>query len=132
MPVSFIHPDLMTHLSAWASVSPFPNLITRQVVTITYDPNTNEPIETPITDPLIQNVAGYIEPIDMQNGELRRTDQTIVENGWNISLAGSYNIDVDDTVIDELSNVYNVLHVSQDAFRTQTTLICEIINTEPQ
>lgn len=131
MPVSFVHPDLMQHLAALASVSPFPNLITRRTIVITYDPDTNEPIETPTVDPMVQNIAAYIEPIDMQKGEIRRADQTIVENGWNIALAGSYNIDVDDTVIDERGNVYNVLHVAQDAHRTQTTLICEIINAEP-
>src|SRR3990172_12997961 len=120
MPVSFIHPDLMTHLAALASVSPFPNLITRQIVVITYDPDTNEPIETPSIDPLIQNVAAYIEPISIHTGEIRKADQTIVTNGWEISLAGFYNIDVDDIVVDEFDNVYNVLHVSQDAFKTQT------------
>jgi hypothetical protein len=128
MPNTFIHPNLMRELSKLASVSPFPNLITRQVNTRTYDPNTNEPIETPSNDPLIQNVASYIEPIDVQK-EIRKADQTLVENGWYISIAGFYNITVGDTVIDENSNIYNVLHVSHDAFQTQTVLTCEIINT---
>lgn len=131
MPVSFIHPKLMEHLSRYSGgvATPFPNLITRQTMVRTYDPNTNEPIDTPTSDPLLQNVAAYIEPVDSRQ-EVRRADQTVVENGWNISLAGFYHIDVDDTVFDELGNVYNVLHVSQDAFKTQTTLIAEIINTE--
>lgn len=128
MPLSFLHPDLMKELARFGDASPYPNIVTVQTSTRTYNSATNEPIETLSDDVTMQNLSAYIEPIDSRK-EIRRSDQTVVENGWYISIAGFYDITVNNTIIDDFDNGYNVLHVDHDAFKTQTVLTCEIINT---
>jgi hypothetical protein len=123
MPNSLVHPNLLTHLAQHH----FPNFVSIQVHTITYD-SANEPVETWVTDPLLVGLSAYIEPMD-NKVEVRREDQTIIVNGWNISLAGFYpTIKETDQVTDELSRIHNILGVDFDAFHTQTNLTTEIIN----
>lgn len=105
----------------------FPNTVSIQVHTITYDAS-NEPVETWVTDPLLVDLSAYVEPIDGKV-EVRREDQTIIVNGWNISLAGFYpTIKETDQATDELGRIHNILGVDFDAFHTQTNLTTEIIN----
>lgn len=120
---SFVHPKLLTHMAQHH----FPNTVSIQVHTITYD-SANEPVETWVTAPLLVGISAYIEPIDIRT-EIRREDQTIIENGWNIALAGYYpTIKAVDQATDELGRIHNILKASFDAFHTQTNLTTEIIN----
>lgn len=128
MPVSFIHPDLMQEFSKWGSYSHFPNIITVQTVTTTYNSSTNEPTQTRTNDVTMSDLSAYIEPVSTTQ-EIRKANQTVVTNAWMISLAGFYDVSVGNAIIDELGNVYNVLDVDHDAYRTQTVLTCEIVNT---
>lgn len=105
----------------------FPNTVSIQSKTVVFD-SSNEPTDTWVTDPLLVDLPAYIEPIDRRI-EIRRPDQTIIENGWNISLAGFYpTIKETDQVTDELGRVHNILVASFDAFHTKTDLVTEIIN----
>ena len=123
MPNQLVSPYLMRHVARFA----FPNTVSIQVYTVTYD-SSNEPVDTWHDDPLLVNLSAYIEPIDNRI-EIRRSDQTIIENGWNISLAGFYpTIKETDQLTDELGRVHNILGVDFDAFHTKTDLITEIIN----
>jgi len=118
-----VHPLLMQTLAQFH----FPNIVGIQVHTITYDA-ANEEVHTWVDDPLLIGLSAYIEPIDSKI-EIRKPDQTILENGWNIVLAGYYpTINEIDQVTDELEHVYNILGVDFDAFKTQTILTTEIIN----
>lgn len=106
----------------------YPNLISVQVMTVAFD-SSNEQTTTWVDDPLLIALMAYIEPFDNRGGELRRSDQTIVENAWHIQLAGYYpTIKEEDQVTDELGRVHNILGVDSDAFSTQTNLNTEIIN----
>jgi hypothetical protein len=123
VPNALVHPKLMQHMAQHH----FPNVVSIQVHTITYDP-ANEPIETWLTNPLLIDLAAYIEPVD-EKIEIRRSDQTIIINGWIISLSEYYpTIEEVDQVTDELGKIYNILGVDFDAFHTQTNLTVEIIN----
>jgi len=123
MPNLLIHPRLMQHVAQ----SHFPNTVDVARFTIVYD-SSNEPVETWVAEPLMQELPAYIEPLDNRI-EVRRSDQTIIENGWHISLAAFYpTIKEIDRVTDELGRVHNILSVDFDAFHTQTNLITEIIN----
>lgn len=118
-----VHPLLMRTLAQFH----FPNVVSIQSHTITYDPS-NEEIETWVANPLLASIAAYIEPVS-DKIEVRRPDQTIIENGWNITLAGFYpTIKEIDRAIDDLGRVHNIISVDFDAFQTQTNLLTEIIN----
>lgn len=126
--LNFIHPRLMAHLSARGANSAYPNAITVQTSTRTYHADTNEPIETLADDAVMVDLPAYIEPIDAKM-EIRRSDQTIVQNGFRIAIAGFYTLTEGQTLVDESDNAYNIIMVSNDAFQTQTNVIAEIINT---
>lgn len=118
-----IHPQLMRQLGQFH----FPNMVTIQSHTISFDA-ANEEVETWVDDPLLVSLIAYIEPIDNKI-EIRKPDQTVLENGWNISLAGFYpTIQELDQATDELGRVHNIIAVTFDAFQTQTNLLTEIIN----
>jgi len=123
MPNSLISPNLMKHVARFH----FLNTVDVARFTVVYD-SSNEPVETWVNDPLLQDLLAYIEPFDSRI-EVRRADQTIIENGWHISLAAFYpTIKEIDRATDELGRVHNILGVDFDAFHTQTNLITEIIN----
>lgn len=118
-----VHPQLMRTLAQFH----FPNTVTIQNKTVTYNA-ANEPVDTWADDPLLVGLAAYIETVN-NKVEIRRADQTIVENGWSISIAGYYsNIQEGDQAIDDANRVHNIVQVDVDAFQTQTNLITEIIN----
>lgn len=120
---NIFHPKLMGHVAKHH----YPNTIKVQNPTIAYD-ESNEQIKVWVDDNDLVDLKAYIEPIDATQ-ELRKADQTIVMNGYNITIADSVNISEGQRVVDEVGNVYNVLNGSNDAFRTQTNLICEIVNS---
>lgn len=118
-----VHPLLMQTLAQFH----FPNFVSIQVHTITYDA-ANEEVHTWVDDPLLVALSAYIEPIDNKT-EVRRSDQTILEDGWNIVLNGYYpTIHEIDQATDETGRVHNIIEVHWDAFKTQTILTTEIIN----
>ncbi len=118
-----IHPQMMQLIARYH----YPNTVTIQSLTVTYNA-ANEPITSYVDDPLLIELAAYIEPVQ-NKVEIRRADQTIVENGWNIVLADYYpTIKENDQATDDLGRIHNIIQADIDAFQTQTTLITEIIN----
>lgn len=119
-----IHPRMLSHVARFH----YPNTVSVQSMTVVFD-SSNEQTIVWIDDPLLLDLQAYIEPFDNRMGEMRRADQTIVENAWHIQLAGYYpTIKEEDQVTDDLGRVHNILGVDHDAFKTQTNLKTEIIN----
>jgi len=130
MPNELIHPDLMRHLSRSHSGS----RVAIANAAITYDPS-NEPTTTYVIDPLMIDIPALIEPVIGIGGrgqEVRRPDQTIVQNPYNVLLYGFYpRITVDDQLIDDKSRTFDIITVAHDDFETQTILVCERVNPTP-
>lgn len=123
---SLIDPRLMAHLAR----THFPNLVTIGELTTTYDAS-NEPIFTFAADNDLTDIAAYIEPV-LSNQEIRREDQTVVTNAFNIVLAGSYpSIDEHNNLTDDLGRVFNIISASIDGLRTQTIIVGELVNPNP-
>lgn len=104
----------------------YPNTVRIQSSTITFD-TSNEPTIVWADVSSLIGLTAYIEPFDGTE-EIRKPDQTIITNGFHITIAGAYNITEGQRAIDELENTYNIITASNDSFNQQTNLICEIVN----
>lgn len=120
---NLFHPKFM----ATVAQDHFPNTCKIQNPTIAYD-ESNEQVKVWVDDSELKDLKAYIEPIDATQ-ELRKADQTIVMNGYMITLADAYDIAEGQRIVDESSNAYDILSASIDAFNTHTNLTCEIVNS---
>lgn len=121
---ALIHPRMMTAL-----VNHFPQQCSIGHETIGQNPDSGEEETTYPIDPGLTNIDCALEPQrGAGSGEIRRPDQTIVENPYVIALRGYYpTIDQEDhAVIDGLA--YNILFVRHDATHTITFLDVERVN----
>lgn len=123
---SIIHQRFM----ATVAQDHFPNTVKIQNPTIAYD-ESNEQVKVWVDDSDLKDLKAYIEPIDATQ-EVRKSDQTVVTNGYLITLADAYDVAEGQRVVDELSNAYDILSASIDAFNTHTNLTCEIVNSAIQ
>lgn len=121
-----IHPRLMRELRNHHN-----SLCTIEINTEVQDPNSGEETTTYRADPLMTAIRCYVEA--QTRREIRRPDQTIVENAFVIQLAGYYpRIDVEDhaIILGATDQVHNILGVSHDDTQTITYLDTEIINDD--
>jgi head-tail adaptor len=118
-----IHPSLMQELTR----THYPSRVTLQNATATYD-GANEKTETWANIGSLTSIAAYIEPV-LGNQEVRRADQTIVTDAYNISLAGYYpTITEGQRIIDDHGKIYNIISASVDDFSTHTIIVAERVN----
>ena len=111
-----------------ASVSQFHRNTQIRLCTVTITINDfNEELEiTSLTDVLIK---GYMQP-SKPDQEVRRADQTIVLEAFDISCDGYYPQLEVDSVLYIGSEFYNVLSVRHDDTHTMTMLVAEIYNPD--
>lgn len=125
------HQDMLIHPLMVDTVAKthFPNRIVIANATIVYD-SANEPTTVYIIDGMLGLIEAYIEPLISKVGqEIRRKDETIVSQAWNISLDGYFpTIDELDQATDEIGRVFNIISTNFDAFHTQTNLVAEIVH----
>ena len=120
---AIVHSQMMHDL-----IRIFNALCTIETESVTQDPNSGEETISYAADPLMTSIRCYIEPTSPTT-EVRRTDQTIVENAYNICLQGYYpHIDVEDRARLNDNSVHNILAVNSDDTHTVTFLTTEIIN----
>lgn len=120
---SIFHPKLLQSIPKI-----FNSFCTIEPETTTLDPNSNEEIITYAPDKLMVAIPCYLEPATQI--EIRRPDQTIVENGWIITLQGYYpRIEVEDQARVNNYQVHNILNVMHDDTKTHTYLHTEIVNS---
>lgn len=118
---SLVHPRMMRSLPTL-----FASRCTIGHETITQDESGQE-VTTYPPDPSLANIPCYVEPLEgAGSGEIRRADQTIVENPYTIALQGYFpTIDQEDQAIVNGTDIYNILFVRHDDTRTLTFLDVE-------
>lgn len=118
-----IHPQLMQHLAQ----THFKSRVTVNSQTTTYDA-ANEPVFTYTPIAQLSNIPAYIEPA-IGPTEIRRKDQTVVVNGYNILLAGYFpTISEEDTLIDQDKRTFNIIDAATDDTRSTTWIVAERVD----
>lgn len=123
------HPELMTVLGA----THFNATVKFQNGTTTYDA-ANEPTQTYADDLVLIDIKAYIEPMlgggtTASGEENRASNQTIVAEMFNVSLAGYYpTITNGMQMVDASGRAYNVIAMAFDDTLTTTWLVCQRIN----
>lgn len=98
-------------------------------VSTTTRSSSGAPIVTYQRDEQLAPIRLYKEPISSAVGqEVRRPDQTIITNGFNLMLDGYYPMIVVADVLRVDDTNYNVITVKHDDSRTLTILTVEVIN----
>lgn len=92
-----------------------------------------EQVVSYIDDPLLTNLDGYIEPVINTTGasEIRRADQTIVEQAYNIIIYRAITSLTDiHSVRDQRGRIFNVINSGTGTSDQTTWLLAERVNAD--
>lgn len=125
---NLFHPDWSTHVAVTHKTDQL--TVCDQVMV---QDASGEPVLTYVDDPLLTNLDGYIEPVINTTGasEVRRADETIVEQAYNIVIYRSIpNLTDSHSIRDARGRIFNIINSGLGTSDQTTWILAERINAD--